>query len=87
VGYRRLKRLEAATALTRLYAMARLFANFFQPSFKLAEKERNGARVRKRYHRPAPPCQWLLAETVSQFEFPGEGQVIGFRPAAPGPLC
>ncbi|MER8542941.1 hypothetical protein NKH17_26560 [Mesorhizobium sp. M1334] len=26
--------------------------NFFQPSFKLAAKERDGARVRKRYYRP-----------------------------------
>ena len=40
----------------------RLFVNFFQPSFKLAEKERDGARVRKRYHRPATPCQRLLAD-------------------------
>src|SRR5215470_1928229 len=62
VGYRRLEGLEAATALARLYATVRLFANFFQPSFKLAEKERDGARVRKRYHRPATPCQRLLAD-------------------------
>ena len=35
--------------------------NFFQPSFKLAEKERVGARVRKRYHPPETPCARLLA--------------------------
>jgi hypothetical protein len=62
VGYRRLEGLVAATALARLYATVRLFVNFFQPSFKLAEKERDGARVRKRYHRPATPCQRLLAD-------------------------
>jgi hypothetical protein len=62
VGYRRLEGLEAATALARLYATVRLFVNFFQPSFKLAEKERDGARVRKRYHPPATPCQRLLAD-------------------------
>jgi hypothetical protein len=62
VGYRRLEGLEAATALARLYAAVRLFVNFFQPSFKLAEKEREGARVRKRYHLPATPCQRLLAD-------------------------
>jgi hypothetical protein len=62
VGYRRLEGLEAATALARLYATVRLFVNFFQPSFKLAEKEREGARVRKRYHPPATPCQRLLAD-------------------------
>jgi hypothetical protein len=62
VGYRRLEGLEAGTALARLYATVRLFVNFFQPSFKLAEKERDGARVRKRYHPPATPCQRLLAD-------------------------
>jgi hypothetical protein len=40
----------------------RLFVNFFQPSFKLATKARDGAKVRKRYHPPATPCQRLLAD-------------------------
>lgn len=62
VGYRRLEGLAAAAALARLYATVRLFVNFFQPSFKLAEKQREGARVRKRYHLPATPCQRLLAD-------------------------
>ena len=31
--------------------------NFFQPSFKLAMKERDGAQVRKCYHPSATPCQ------------------------------
>jgi hypothetical protein len=44
VGYRRFEGLEAAAALARLYATVRLFVNFFQPSFKLAEKARDGAR-------------------------------------------
>ena len=62
VGYRRLEGLAAAAALSRLYVSARLFVNFFQPSFKLAEKRRDGARVSKRYHPPATPCQRLLAD-------------------------
>lgn len=62
VGYRRLAGLEAAAALAQLYATVRLFVNYFQPSFKLAGKERDGARVRKRYHAPATPCQRLLAD-------------------------
>ena len=52
----------AAAALARLYAAMRLFVNFFQPSFKLAAKARDGATVRKRYHPPATPCQRLLAD-------------------------
>jgi hypothetical protein len=62
VGYRRFEGLEAAAALARLYAAMRLFVNFFQPSFKLAEKVRDGANVRMRYHPPATPCQRLLAD-------------------------
>ena len=62
VGYRRYEGLAAAAALARLYRALRLFVNFFQPSFKLAEKSRDGAKVRKRYYAPATPYQRLLAE-------------------------
>ena len=43
VGYGRLEGLAAGEALARLYSASRLFVNFFQPSFKLAEKTRVGA--------------------------------------------
>jgi hypothetical protein len=62
VGYRRYEGLEAAAELARLYATVRLFINFFQPSFKLAGKQREGARVRKQYHPPATPAQRLLTD-------------------------
>jgi hypothetical protein len=62
VGYRRFEGLTAAAALADLYATVRLFVNFFQPSFKLAEKERAGAGVHKRYHKPATPYQRLMAD-------------------------
>jgi len=61
VGYGRLEGLTAAEALGRLYAVARLFVNFFQPSFKLATKTRVGSRVVKSYHAPETPCSRLLA--------------------------
>lgn len=60
VGYRRFEGIEAARVLAELYASSRLFVNFFQPSFKLAEKHRDGAKVHKRYHPPATPYQRLL---------------------------
>ena len=62
VGYRRLEGLEAAAVLAELYRSVRLFVNFFQPSFKLAEKSRDGAVVKKRYHPPATPYQRLLED-------------------------
>jgi len=52
VGYRRYEGHDAATILGELYAVSRLFVNIFQPSFKLIEKTREGAKVTKRYHGP-----------------------------------
>lgn len=67
VGYRRLEGVAAAETLMRLYAVARLFVNFFQPSFKLKQKVRIGARVSKRYHPPQTPCARLIAsESTSE---------------------
>jgi hypothetical protein len=66
LGYRRFEGLAAARAITRLYAASRLFVNFFQPSFKLASKQRDGAKVTKRYHLPQTPCERLLqADSIS----------------------
>ena len=65
LGYRRFEGLAAARAITRLYGASRLFVNFFQPSFKLAAKQRDGAKVSKRYYPPQTPCERLLqAESV-----------------------
>jgi hypothetical protein len=66
VGYARLEGITAAQALARLYSSGRLFVNFFQPSFKLADKRREGSRVIKRYLAPATPAARLLgAESIS----------------------
>jgi hypothetical protein len=61
VGYGRFDGAETARVMARLYAAARLHVNFFQPSFKLREKRREGAKVIKRYHAPATPYERALA--------------------------
>ena len=67
LGYRRFEGIAAAQTLARLYGASRLFVNFFQPSFKLAEKHWQGAQVTKRYHPPQTPCERLLLdESVSE---------------------
>jgi hypothetical protein len=67
LGYRRFQGIAATQAITRLYGASRLFVNFFQPSFKLAEKHRQGAQVSKRYHPPQTPCERLLqAESLPE---------------------
>jgi hypothetical protein len=61
VGYGRFEGIDTAGVLVRLYAASRLHTNFFQPSFKLKDKRREGAKVIKRYHAPATPYARALA--------------------------
>ena len=50
-----------------LYQAVRLYVNYFQPSFKLREKEKTAARVRRNYEKPMTPCERLLNHpTVSE---------------------
>jgi hypothetical protein len=62
VGYGRLEGVAATTALGHLHEQARWYVNFFQPSFKLQSKTRQGAKVTKKYHAPATPYERLLAQ-------------------------
>jgi len=64
VGYGRLDGLDAAADLARLYAVSRLFVNFFQPSFKLKAKTRVGARVSKTYYLPETPYARVVASAT-----------------------
>ena len=61
VGYHRFSGLVAGQCLARLYRAVRLDVNYFHPSFKLQSKTREGAKVKKRFHKPATPCDRLLA--------------------------
>ena len=53
VGYGRLEGAQTAAVLNELYASARLFVNFFQPSFKLLSKTREGCEG----NQEVPPVQ------------------------------
>jgi len=64
MGYGRFDGVETARVMGRLYAAARLYVNFFQPSFKLKEKRREGAKVIKRYHEPSTPYERALAHPM-----------------------
>ena len=54
----------AGQALAHLYQAARPYVNYFQPSFKLRKKVRNGAKVIRSYDQPATPCDRLLKHPV-----------------------
>ena len=59
-GYDRYSGRIAGQTMVHLYQAVRLHVNYFQPSFKLLEKVRDGARVIKRYSPPATPCDRLM---------------------------
>ncbi|MCC6728165.1 MAG: DDE-type integrase/transposase/recombinase [Chthonomonadales bacterium] len=63
-GYCRYDTPEALAALRRLYSWLRPLVNYFQPSLKLREKVRDGARVTKRHERAATPYERLAAADV-----------------------
>ena len=67
VGYDRYEGIDAWHALADLYAVIRLYVNYFQPSLKLTSKKRDGAKIIKKYDKAQTPCQRLLSsESISQ---------------------
>ena len=66
VGYRRYDTPDELEALNELYAVLRLYTNYFQPSMKLIEKTRIGSKVRKKYDSAKTPYRRVLeSDTVS----------------------
>jgi hypothetical protein len=64
IGYDRFASRAAYAQLARVYQLARLHVNFFQPVEKLLTKTRNGARVHRVYDRAQTPYQRLGAAGV-----------------------
>jgi len=64
VGYLRHESPEEVELLNELYRHLRLYTNFFQPVMKLRSKERDGARVRKKYDAAQTPYRRALASTL-----------------------
>ena len=61
VGHDRHSGAVPGQTMAHLYGAMRLYVNYFQPSFQLLTKSRNGGSVTKRYSKPATPCDRLLA--------------------------
>ncbi len=60
VGYERYEGSTSRDLLAKLYEIARLYINYFQPCLKLVSKERLGARVRKKYSKAQTPYRRVL---------------------------
>ncbi len=61
VGYDRFSEIVAGKLFGKLYQAIRLYVNYFQPSFKLLEKTRDGTKVIRKYSKPMTPAERLLA--------------------------
>lgn len=69
LGWDRYDSQEALAAINDLYRNElRLMMNLFQPSVKLINKTRVGSRLRRKYDRPHPPLDRLLASGVGDPE-------------------
>ena len=67
VGYDRYEGSAACEKLGELYGVLRLYQNYFQPSQKLSDKKRVGAKVTKKYEVAQTPYQRLLkSELVTE---------------------
>jgi len=64
IGYDRFSSRAAFKALEDIYALLRLYINFFQPVSKLVRKSRHGAKVYKVYDTAQTPYQRLLQSRV-----------------------
>jgi len=64
IGYDRFSSREAFKVLGDVYAVLRLYINFFQPVLKLVRKSRHGAKVYKVYDTAHTPYQCLLRSEV-----------------------
>lgn len=59
IGHARFSGLAAGQTMAQLFQVVRLYVNYFQPSFKLAERKRIEGRIKKQYHAPATPADRL----------------------------
>ncbi len=60
VGYRRYDTTKQMSLLNRIYEVARLYQNFFQPVIKLVSKTRIKGKIHRKYDQPRTPYERLL---------------------------
>ena len=82
IGYDRYEGINAYNALSKLYAVLRLYVNFFQPSLKLISKKREGTKVTKKYDVAKTPYQRILLSThiSAAIKKKSKGAVCQVRP-------
>lgn len=64
VGYERFSGVVAGRLIAQLFLALRLYVNYFQPSFKLLKKTREGAKIKRQYSKPMTPADRLLVHPM-----------------------
>ncbi len=82
MGHGRLSGIVACQAMTRLFQSIRLYVNYFQPSFKLRHKERQGGKISKSYFPPETPCNRVIncLKDARKAKMDFEGQMKSLDP-------
>ena len=80
VGHERFSGIVAGQALAQLLGAVRLYVNYLQPSFKLQERIREGAKIKKLYDPPATPviACWRTRRALRRARRPCEGNEINW---------
>ncbi len=68
VGYDHYSGQVAGQTMAHVYEALRRYVNFFQPSFKLIDKTRDGATTVKHYSQPTTPCDRLIQHDATRDE-------------------
>jgi hypothetical protein len=69
IGYDRFDGLRAHRQLAELYRAVRLYINFFQPSMKLINKQRDDGKTRRKYDTAKTPFKRLCATDVIEAKY------------------
>jgi hypothetical protein len=81
VGYDRYEGAAALAQMERIFVLLHRYVNGYLPVMKLVGKEREGAKVRKRYDRPQTPYRRAreagVVSTEGQAQFEKELQAQG----------
>ena len=64
LGYSRYDTDQQLTVIRKVLRLVELYVNFFQPSMKLIEKHRDGAKTIKKYDKAKTPYQRLLEYNI-----------------------
>ena len=84
LGHERYSGQVAGQTIAHLHGAMRRYVNYFQPSFKLVEKTRNGSVTTKRYSPLATPCDRVIQHEAVNAE---EKAILAKRRATLDPMA